>query len=100
MMTISKHIEVDDNRVARIAGSRMKIIDLVMEKTANDLGPDELHQNFPSLSLAAIYAAFAYYYDHKNECEAQINASLRFADEMRAANPEGPFVTRMRMSLQ
>ncbi len=90
------HIEVDDRGLARIAGSRMKVIHLVMEKNVNGWGPEELQQSFPQLTLAQVYAALSYYHDHKPECDAQIDASVKYAEEMRAAAPEGPFVKRMR----
>ena len=94
--TLSGLIEVDDQGIARVAHSRIKVIHLVMEKSANGWGPEEMQGNFPHLSLAAVYAAFTYYYDHQAECDAQIEASEKFAEEMRAANPEGPFIQRMR----
>ena len=94
---MSGHIEVDENHVARIAGSRIKVIHLVMEKIANGWGPDEMQQNFPHLTLGQIHAALSYYYDHRAECDAQIESSARLADEMRASNPEGPFLKRIRM---
>jgi len=90
------HIEVDNHGVARVAGSRIEVINLVMEKETNGLSPEELQQNFPGLSLASIYASLAYYYDHRTECDAQINDSERIAAESRAATPEAPVITRMR----
>ena len=94
--TLSGHIEVDDNQVARIAGSRMKVVDLVMTKMANGFNPDEIRENFPFLSLAGIHAAFTYYYDHKAECDAQIEASVKFADQMRAQAGPSPVAARLR----
>jgi uncharacterized protein (DUF433 family) len=94
--TLSGHIEIDDTRVARIAGSRIKVIHLVMEKQANDWSPEETQKNFPHLSLAAVYAAMTYYHDHRTECDAQIDASLRLAEESRSSTPDGAFVKRMR----
>ena len=94
--TLSGHIEVDDDHVARIAGSRIKVIHLVMEKKANGWSAEETRQNFPHLSPAAVYAALTYYHDHLTECDAQIDASIRVAAESRALTPEGPFVERMR----
>jgi uncharacterized protein (DUF433 family) len=93
---MSGHIEVDDNNVARIAGSRIKVIHLVMERIANGWGADELHRNFPHLSLAQIHAALAYYYDHRAECDAQIEASAKYADEMRAKAGPSPVAARLR----
>jgi len=94
--TLNGHIEVDDSRVARIAGSRVKVINLVMEKMANEWSPEQIQQNFPQLSIAAIYAALTYYHDHRADCDAQIAASAQVVAEARALMSDGPFVTRMR----
>jgi uncharacterized protein (DUF433 family) len=94
--TLGGHIEVDDDRVARIAGSRIKVIHLVMEMKTNGWSAEETQENFPHLSPAAVYAALTYYHDHLAECDAQIEASRLLADESRALTPEGPFVARMR----
>jgi len=93
---LSGHIEVDDDGVARIAASRIKVIHLVMEKKANGWSAEETQQNFPHLSLAAVYAALTYYQDHLAECDAQIDLIARLSAEQRALTPEGPFVARMR----
>ncbi|HET6248052.1 MAG TPA: DUF433 domain-containing protein [Tepidisphaeraceae bacterium] len=94
--TLSGHIEIDDAGVARIAGSRVKVIHLVMEKQTNNWSPEELQQNFPHLPIAAVYAAMTYYHDHQAECDAQIDAGLRLAEQEQSSTPEGPFVRRMR----
>lgn len=94
--TLSGHIEVDDQGIARIAHSRIKVIHLVMEKSANGWGPEEMQTNFPHLSLAAVYAAFTYYYDHQAECDAQIEASVKFAEKMRAQAGPSPVAARLR----
>ena len=95
-LTLSGHIEVDDHGVARVAGSRIKVIHLVMEKMANGWGPEEMQQNFSHLSLAAVYAAFTYYYDHQAECDAQIEASVKYAEEMREKAVPSPVAARLR----
>nr|MBI3614144.1 DUF433 domain-containing protein [Nitrospirota bacterium] len=37
--------------------------------------PEELQAAFPHLSLAAIYDALAYYYDNREEVDAEIKAN-------------------------
>ena len=94
--TLSGHIEVDDNGIARVAGSRIKVIHLVMEKNTNAWSPEEIQRNFPPLPLAAVYAAFTYYYDHQAECDAQIEASVEYARQMRAQAGQSPVAARLR----
>ena len=90
------HIEVDDRGVAKIVGSRIKVKHLVMEKMADGSTPEQIHQQHPHLSLAQIYAAFAYYYDHQAAIDADIEAEARFAEEARLAAGESAFAKRMR----
>ena len=59
------HIEVDDAGVARVAGTRLKVIHLVMDQAAHGSTPEQMQGQFPPLTLAQIYAALTYYHDHK-----------------------------------
>lgn len=93
-----EHIDVDEKGAARIAGKRTKVIQLVMDKMANGWGPEELHAQYPHLSLAEIHAAFAYYYDHQAELDAQIQQDLKEADALRAQAGESPVTARLRAS--
>jgi uncharacterized protein (DUF433 family) len=97
MQTIgSGHIVLDENGIARIEGSRMKVIHLVMEKMANGWSPEELQRQFPHLTLAKIYAAFAYYYDHQAELDAEIQRDQAEAERMRTVAGESPIAQRLR----
>lgn len=68
---------------ARIAGTRVKVMHLVMERAANKWDAEELRCQFQHLSLSQIYAALTYYYDHQSDIDAQIKASVEQADRMR-----------------
>ncbi len=49
-----------------------------MEKT-----PEAIQKDFPHLSLADIYAAFAYYCDHQEQIDADIEEDERVSEELR-----------------
>lgn len=89
---------MDDQGVARIEGSRIKVMHLVMEKTANGWTPEEVQRQFPHLSLAQVYAAFAYYHAHRDEIDRQIKASLEQSDQARADAGESAIVRRLRQA--
>jgi uncharacterized protein (DUF433 family) len=74
------HIEVDERGVARIAGSRIKVIHLVMDKMANGWDVEEIQRQHPHLSLGQVHAAFAFYYDHRADLDEQIRRSLEGAE--------------------
>ena len=87
MTTVAQeYIEVDDRGVAKLIGTRSKVRQVVMDQM-NGMSPEQIHKEYPHLSLAQIHAALAYYYDHKEQIDAEIEEGARFADEMRAKHP-------------
>lgn len=82
-----EHIVIDERGVAHIAGTRIKVSHLAIEATTWERSPQEIREGYPQLTLGQVYAALGYYYDHKLEIDAQIEDDERFADEMRAAQP-------------
>jgi uncharacterized protein (DUF433 family) len=82
------HIEVDDKGVARIGGTRMKVIHLIQHKNANHSSAEQMQKEFPHFSLAQIHAAMAYYYDHQAELDKQIAAEEREAQALLATMPQ------------
>lgn len=90
------YIDVDEKNVARIAGKRTKVIQIIMDKMANGWGPEEIHNQYPHLSLAEIYAAFSYYYANQAELDAQITQDLKEVEAMRAQAGPSPIVDKLR----
>lgn len=80
------HIVVDDKGVARIQGSKIKVMHLVAEMRCNGFTAEQLHQGYPHLQLSHIYAALAYYLDHREQIDAQIEETDRFVDELRKSH--------------
>ena len=56
-----------------IAGTRICVIDLVASHLYRGQSPEELAINF-ALDLGQVYAALAYYHQHKAEIDAQMRA--------------------------
>lgn len=83
------HIKLDENGVAWIDDSNIKVIEVVLDKLAYCSTPEEMHSQYPHLSMAQIHAALAYYYDHQTELDAEIEKRWRNANELsiRAADP-------------
>jgi uncharacterized protein DUF433 len=50
------------------------------------MSPDEIATEY-GLSLADVYAALAYYYDHREEIDASIRADEAFVAELRKRIP-------------
>lgn len=90
------HVVIDDKGVARVAGSRIRVIDLALERNGEGWTPEQIHEQHPHLTLGQIYAALAYYYDHKAELDAEIERRFREAEALRQELGESDFVRRMR----
>ena len=87
---ISEHIEISPGVCGgkpRIAGHRIRVQDIVIWHEYKGMSPDEIIYHYPSITLADIYAALAYYYDHLEEIRQQIRESEDFARELAAKTP-------------
>src|SRR6266446_5306212 len=78
----ASHITVDADGVAWIDQTKVKVIEVVRDYLAYGWTPEEMHLHQPHLSLAQIYAAMSFYYDHQEELNSQIQSSLREADRL------------------
>lgn len=92
MLTVSKeHIEIVQGAggpKARIAGHRIRVVDIVHWHDRAGMSVDEIVSEFPQLTHADVYAALAYYWDHREELEARMAADEAFAEEMK--RKQGP----------
>src|SRR5690242_14100620 len=66
------HILLDDRGVAWIDDTNTKVVEVVLDQFAYGWSPEEIHFQHPHLDLAQIHAALSYYYDHRDELDAEI----------------------------
>jgi len=90
------HIRLDAHGVAWIDHTKVKVIEVVVDKLAHGSSPEEMHFQYPHLSLAQIHAALAYYYDHQAELDAEIHRRWREVNELAAQEGESPLRKRLR----
>jgi len=81
------HITLDDRGVPYVAGTRMKVEHIAIDSFHGRMTPEEIHDNYPALTLSQIHAALSYYHDHKAEIDTRIAESVREVESLRAANP-------------
>jgi uncharacterized protein (DUF433 family) len=89
-------IEIDDRGTAWIAGTRVKVIEVVLDKIAYGSSPEEIHFQHPNLSLAQIHGALTYYYENQNELDGQIGRGLKESDRLAAETSDPEFRQRLR----
>ncbi len=80
-------ISTDERGVAYLAGTRMKVRQIVLEKNAWGLSPEEIQRGHEHLSLAQIYAALSYYYENQAAVDEEIRAARQAVDALRAQHP-------------
>jgi uncharacterized protein (DUF433 family) len=71
----------------RIAGSRVRVKDVVIWHVHEGMSLDEIMSKWPHLTLADLHAALAYYYDRKDEVETEIEADVAWYEDMKAKTP-------------
>jgi uncharacterized protein (DUF433 family) len=81
---VLSHVYLDDQGVARIEGTRTKVIQVALDKIARGWDAEEIHAQHPYLSLGQIHSALAYYYDHQEELDADIERRDREIERLRA----------------
>lgn len=96
MSTVAvSHIEIDGNGVAWISDANVKVIEIALDKLAHGSSPEEMHFQYPHLSLAQIHSALAYYYDHQLELDAEIQRRWFEVNEMAASESVSPLRQRL-----
>jgi uncharacterized protein (DUF433 family) len=91
-----EHIILDDQGRPLIAGTTMKVIELVVEHLAYGWSPDELSYQHPYLTLGQIYSALAYYADHQEEIDREIEENTAEYERLRAAAENSPLRQKLR----
>ncbi len=86
----TEHIEITPGICAgkpRITGHRIKVQHVAVWHERMGMTPQQIVAEYPTLTLAEVHAALAYYYDHREQIEADIRAGEEFAESLRAGAP-------------
>ena len=71
----------------RIDGHRIKVEHIAVMYERMGMTPDEIVTELPTITLAHVHAALAYYYDHKQQIDTDIEEGKRFVEELKAKSP-------------
>jgi uncharacterized protein (DUF433 family) len=89
-------IVLDDTGVAYIEGTTVKVIEVVLHKEWTLETPEELQGDMPHLTLGQVYAALAYYHQHKEALDAEIERRRALVERMREEAGPSPVAARLR----
>ncbi|MFN8473417.1 MAG: DUF433 domain-containing protein [Anaerolineae bacterium] len=87
--TLDEHIEITPGVAGgkpRIAGHRITVHNIVVWHERLGRSADEIASEF-DLSLADIYAALAYYFDHRETIDRELDESQTFIGVLREQTP-------------
>ena len=90
-----EHIVLSDDHPS-LAGTTMKVKELIAERLAWGWSAEELLINHPDLTLGKVYSALAYYADHQYEIDAAIKADAELADHLQQTAEPSPLVARLK----
>jgi uncharacterized protein (DUF433 family) len=86
---LDRHIEITpgiSGGKPRIAGHRITVQNIVIWHERMNKSVDEICAEY-DLTLADVYAALAYYFDHRYEIDQSIEGSEAFVEELRRRTP-------------
>lgn len=89
--SFATQIEIDDRGIAWIAGTKVKVAEVVLDKIAYGSSPEEIHFQHPHLSLAQIHGALTYYYENQERIDAQIRHGLEESEKIAAHVSDAEF---------
>jgi uncharacterized protein (DUF433 family) len=88
-------IEIDTTGVAWLAGTKVKVVEVVLDKLAHGWSPEEIHFQHPHLSLAQIHAALTFYYENQVEMDQSIRTRMAAAADLATQASDPAFRARL-----
>jgi len=89
LRTLDEHIDISPGVLGgkpRIAGHRISVQDVVIWHYELEHPIEQIAEDY-KLTLADVYAALAYYHDHKKEIDKSIRDGEKLAEQMKKKNP-------------
>jgi len=86
---LDRHIEITPGIIGgkpRIAGHRIAVQDIAIWHERLGMSADEIATEY-DLTLSDVYAALAYYFDHRQEIDHAIEEGQAFAKALRQKTP-------------
>jgi uncharacterized protein (DUF433 family) len=89
------HVHLDDQGRAWLDATNVKVIEVVLDHLAYGWNAETIQENHPHLSLAQVYAALAWYYDHQAEMDTEIEQQEERLHTLRASVQPSPLQRRL-----
>ena len=91
-----EHIELDEKGRPCLKNSRFRVVELISIMLGQGWTPEQTQELYPHLPLGQIYAALAYYHDHKEAMDAEMRRLDEDFDRRRAQTLNSPLRQKLR----
>ena len=81
-LTMSIPLKMDEHGAIRVSSTRVTLDSIINFYLQGDT-PEDLHEGFPTVPLADIYAVIAYYLDHRDPLDAYLQRRETEAERIR-----------------
>jgi uncharacterized protein (DUF433 family) len=88
-------ISTNDVGVAIIDGTQTKVIEVALDRLAHEWSADEICRQHPDLTLPQVYSALGYYFEHRSECDRQIDEGLSRAEAICRRHENAALVSKL-----
>jgi uncharacterized protein (DUF433 family) len=93
---VAPHIWLDDKGRPWIDDTNTKVIEVVLDYLGYGWDVEEMHRNHSYLSKAQLHSAMAYYFDHKEYFDAEVERISKADDEAVEAQRNSPLIQKLR----
>ena len=95
--TAYPHIMKNGAEPARLENHpRLRVAMLVADYLWRGWSAEEIVRHYPYLTLGEVHAALGYYFDHREEIDAELLKESRHADAWRKAHPTASELVRLK----
>jgi uncharacterized protein (DUF433 family) len=89
------HIRLDEQARPWVDDTNVKVIEVVLDHLAYGWNAETIQENHPHLSLAQVYAALAWYYDHQTEMDEELERQDERIRALRSASGQSSLQRRL-----
>ena len=91
------HITIDAGGTARLTRlPRIRVAQIAIDYLNHGWSPDEICIHYPHLKPAEVHSAMAYYFDHREQIDAEIEREKQESEASRHHAPPTPAEARLR----
>ncbi|MEL6489815.1 MAG: DUF433 domain-containing protein [Cyanobacteria bacterium J06621_3] len=90
------HVALTSEGIPIIAGTTMKVIEIVLAQRSYGWTAEEIQINHRYLSMGQVYSALAYYWDNRQSLDEDIERREKAMEEQAQLVGESTFAARLR----